>query len=1107
MGPYKVLTVFSLFLFMAVSIIGKAFGTQISWSNASGGNWSTGSNWSGGIVPGATDTALIMLDGTYTVTLDADTTVAGITLGGPSGRQTFSMTSRTLTVDGPFNINTNGKAYVSSSTINGTGDITVSDTLAMITATINPAVHNSGVITAAGVINLNQAYTNDPGSTLRLWYQSNWGAVVNFASGFTNNGFIELVASYSSAACQIASPNGPVINSPTGTIAVNSTNGPAYITAELDNQGTVEINFGCYMNMASAQHTNSGTINLAGGSLSIDQATSFTNTGAIVIEDGYIFDVNNNCTFNFNSGNISGEGTLDFNYATINWVPAYNWTGSLIMNVCTMTISNDMLIQNRTPVSYSTINGAGNITVTDTLALGGSTIDVPLHNSGVITAIVVNNFNQTYTNDEGSVLHLWYTSNAGAAVNLDSGFTNNGLIELVNTYSTASTSVNCSDGPLVNSATGTILSTGTMGTAYIGAELDNHGTINLEHYLNLNFASAQHTNSGMINITGGNLVLSQSGSNPSFTNTSAIAIDSGYVIDVNNGSFNFPSGSIINEGTIDFSQATASFVPAVNWPGSLILSSSTLTIADSLILGNPTPMYNSTVDGTGNLLVTDTLTLGNSTIDVPLHNSGVISASGSNDFNRAYTNDESSVLRLWYTSNAGSALDVDSGFVNNGLIEMVNTYSTAGTAVNSPNGQIVNSPTGTILNTGTMGSAYIGAELDNQGTIDLEHGLSLNFASANHANSGSFNLIGGSLTISQAASFSNTGIVAIGSGLEVLVNNGNFDNQETGILAGDGTIEFNIFNASFSNAGIINPGMSPGALTIIGDDLEQQPTSVINIEIESTASGDFDSLAIADAAILAGNLNLDLYNGYFPEVGDSIVFLSANSVTGNFDSLDLQIGGIVFDTVSTSDAVALVCIQADNYDPTIDLDSTISFDADNSAQVDLWTAADDPESPDSLLAFGFTTDNDSLMVAVDSSTGVMTLTSDPAYAGTVELVVSVTDPQGGSAADTVLVTVIGAQAVDDEMGATLPKRFVLRQNYPNPFNASTVISYGLPYMSHVTIDVYNILGRKIETLVDGQQSAGNHQVVWKAKGISSGMYFYRIQTGEFTETKKMLLLK
>jgi hypothetical protein len=256
-----------------------------------------------------------------------------------------------------------------------------------------------------------------------------------------------------------------------------------------------------------------------------------------------------------------------------------------------------------------------------------------------------------------------------------------------------------------------------------------------------------------------------------------------------------------------------------------------------------------------------------------------------------------------------------------------------------------------------------------------------------------------------------------------------------------------------------------------------------------------------------GLLSVDLYDGYFPEVGDSIVFLSANSITGSFDSLDLQIGGIIFDTVSTGDAVSLVCIQADNYDPTVVLDSTISFDADNSAQVDLWTAADDPESPDSLLAFGFTTDNDSLMVAFDSSTGVMILTSDPAFEGTVELVVSVTDPQGASAADTVLVTVIGAQAAVDETGVTLPVRFILSQNYPNPFNASTVINYGLPYASHVTIDVYNILGGKIKTLVDEQQPAGNHQVVWNAKDRSSGMYFYRIRTGEFTETRKMLLLK
>jgi parallel beta-helix repeat protein len=88
-----------------------------------------------------------------------------------------------------------------------------------------------------------------------------------------------------------------------------------------------------------------------------------------------------------------------------------------------------------------------------------------------------------------------------------------------------------------------------------------------------------------------------------------------------------------------------------------------------------------------------------------------------------------------------------------------------------------------------------------------------------------------------------------------------------------------------------------------------------------------------------------------------------------------------------------------------------------------------------------------------------------------------------------------------------PNRFFLFQNYPNPFNAFTSIGYTLPSASDVTIDIYDILGRRVETLVQGEQSAGYHHITWDAEDRPSGMYFYRIQAGEYAETRKMVLLK
>jgi len=96
-------------------------------------------------------------------------------------------------------------------------------------------------------------------------------------------------------------------------------------------------------------------------------------------------------------------------------------------------------------------------------------------------------------------------------------------------------------------------------------------------------------------------------------------------------------------------------------------------------------------------------------------------------------------------------------------------------------------------------------------------------------------------------------------------------------------------------------------------------------------------------------------------------------------------------------------------------------------------------------------------------------------------------------------------AVEDQN--TLVVDYYLAQNYPNPFNPSTKINYGLERAGEVEITVYNILGNKISTLVNGVKSAGNHSVSFNASNLSSGIYFYKIVTNEFVQTRKMILEK
>jgi WD40 repeat protein len=102
-------------------------------------------------------------------------------------------------------------------------------------------------------------------------------------------------------------------------------------------------------------------------------------------------------------------------------------------------------------------------------------------------------------------------------------------------------------------------------------------------------------------------------------------------------------------------------------------------------------------------------------------------------------------------------------------------------------------------------------------------------------------------------------------------------------------------------------------------------------------------------------------------------------------------------------------------------------------------------------------------------------------------------------------TYSGYTAIDEEL-LKIPVNYAISQNYPNPFNPSTTIEFDLPKFSDVRIEVYNIAGQKIQTLIDKKMSKGNHQVEFNAQNLSSGVYFYRIEAGEFQDVKKMILL-
>ncbi|MFQ6608859.1 MAG: T9SS type A sorting domain-containing protein, partial [Fidelibacterota bacterium] len=114
-----------------------------------------------------------------------------------------------------------------------------------------------------------------------------------------------------------------------------------------------------------------------------------------------------------------------------------------------------------------------------------------------------------------------------------------------------------------------------------------------------------------------------------------------------------------------------------------------------------------------------------------------------------------------------------------------------------------------------------------------------------------------------------------------------------------------------------------------------------------------------------------------------------------------------------------------------------------------------------------------------------------------------TDPDVAASAE-IALEVIGPILIEE---MPVPEIFTLYQNYPNPFNATTTIRFDLPHAGKVELVIYDILGRKVQTLVGGQLVSGEHEVVWDASNVASGVYFYLLTTGDRQLTRKLVVLE
>lgn len=182
---------------------------------------------------------------------------------------------------------------------------------------------------------------------------------------------------------------------------------------------------------------------------------------------------------------------------------------------------------------------------------------------------------------------------------------------------------------------------------------------------------------------------------------------------------------------------------------------------------------------------------------------------------------------------------------------------------------------------------------------------------------------------------------------------------------------------------------------------------------------------------------------------------------------------------------------------------TLSFRNDESFTFRLDSSISDVEDNLSDLEILVSVQPNDIMLNFDEEDLSVSLTA-PDFVGEGTLMITVTDLNAGEAQASIAVIV--ETSVSNEMDE-LPLEFSLEQNYPNPFNPATNIKFSLPKASMVRMAVFDMLGRKVATLVNEQKAAGRYTVRFEAGSLSSGTYIYRIEAGSFTQTKKLMLIK
>jgi fibronectin-binding autotransporter adhesin len=806
-------------------------------------------NYAGGTVGGAG--SVVWNNATVNLTPDFDNAITGLTL--------------------------------TNAVVNGPGRLTntAGRTLILTGGQISAPVANDGQLIVRGSASMTGPLTTSAGSTLRVEGDAFFSsALLTVQNGFTNLGTIELDAvNGSGTTAQLTVTTGTLVNAVGAVItALPGAGSTRHLSAQLDNQGSIVVNQPLTINKASAAHLNSGTIDVVGANLTLPLAgvgASFSTSGTVTVDTGRTLDVSGGGAFSFTGGSLSGSGSITWNGGTV------NLSQSLGNSSLNLTLSN------------TTVNGPGTFTNAPgrTLVMTSGVMNAPLDNQGVLTIRGGPAINGSVTTGTASLLRVegdaFFSSAQATFLN---GFTNTGTIELTSINGAGAPSqISVTNGTLVNAPGATIdVQAGSGSTRNLNASLDNQGTVNVGQSLTFGRSSSVISNSGTINLTTGDLLISQSGTSPSVTNTGTVTVGAGRTWTVTGGAWTHDGGTLGGNALVLTSVNPAVFNKAHGF-AAITLNGTTASFSTPQATdATQFTLTNSTVNGTITFTnaVGKSLVMTGGTLNVAFANNGLLKLRGTSAVKGVLTTFPGSTLQVEGDAFFSSAFaTIDQGFVNNGTIELTAVNGGGAPAqLSVTNGTLANAAGATIaIEPGSGGSRALNAMLDNQGLVKVNQPVTISRFNALHVNSGTIDVTGGDLTITQSGGnpgFINSapGTVGIAAGRTLKITAGNVTNEVGAQIVGSGTFDVSA-PVTFSSPGELAPGTSAGILTVLGN-AQLTAASTLTIELGGPTEGtEYDQLRISGDVLLAGVLNVTTINGFNP-AGLTFIILRSGSNGG-----------------------------------------------------------------------------------------------------------------------------------------------------------------------------------------------------------------------------------